>query len=154
MKTNEAGFTLIESVLILMVTAVLILIPTLSIHKMIESVQVDLFFRELSSNITLMQNHSILNDENTTVEFYPAVNGHYINFRVRLNPTHPLNKEMDFDDDLYQLVGQRYSQFSFARQTGNISHSDTRKFQTPKGLYELTYWLGSGRFAFNKISDR
>ena len=153
MNTKEAGFTLIESILILMITASLILVPILSVNKMIESIQTDLFFRELTSNITLMQNHSILNGETTSVQFVPG-DVDQVRFRVNKQTRHPLNRELYFENDLYQLRGRRYSDFSFSRDTGNISQANTRSFRTIKGDYVLIYWLGSGRFEIEKTTDK
>lgn len=153
MKTKEAGFTLLESVLILLITASLILIPVLSIDKMVETVQVDLFFRELSSNITMMQNHSVLSGESTEILFRPYDSGHQIRFRVYGDSSHPLSKTMYLDESFYSLTSKSGSQFSFYGDTGNITTSDTIGFQTAKGKYELTHWLGSGRFAIDKVED-
>ncbi len=153
MKTREAGFTLIESILLLMITASLLLVPMLSINKMIDSIQTDLFFRELTSNITLMQNHAILNGETTSVQFVPGAVDQ-VRFRVNNQTTHPLNRELKLENGLYELRGREYSTFSFARDTGNISQANTRAFRTTQGDYELTYWLGSGRFEITKTADK
>lgn len=151
MKPNQEGFTLLESVLILLITVSLILIPALSIDKMVETVQVDLFFRELSSNITLMQNHSILNGEKTEVRFRPYKSGHRIEFLVNSDSTSPLNKTIYLDESLYYFSMNNGREIIFG-QTGNISTAGNVSFTTSKGEYKLTYLLGSGRFAIDKVS--
>lgn len=153
MKNNEEGFTLVETVLMLMVTAILLFIPVLSIDKMLETVQVDLFFRELSADITLMQNHSILNGYDTNVRFRPYESGHRIEFIVRNDTSSSLNKIVYLDENLYYFSGKSGTDFSFYKDTGRITQTGSRRFTTVKGRYDLTYWLGSGRFAINKVPD-
>lgn len=145
---NESGFVLIETVFLLFVISMMTLIPVLSIDKMIASAQVDAFFRELTSNITLMQNHAILNNERTNVEFLKGqeANDNRIEFKVSGYGEHPLNRTMVLDSPYYAFGTGRYFSFSFLKGSGNISDSKTIEFLTAKGRYTLTYWLGSGRF--------
>jgi competence protein ComGD len=152
-KAKEEGFTLLESMLILLITASLILIPTLSIDRMVETVQVDMFFRELSSNITLMQNYSILHGEKTEVRFRPYESGHRIDFLVNFDASSPLNKTIYLDESLYYFTEKSGSEMIFNGDTGNISGGGTVFFNTVKGEYKLSYWLGSGRFAIDKIEN-
>ena len=42
-KLDEKGFTLLETILVLMITSSLLLFPVLSIENITESVQIDLF---------------------------------------------------------------------------------------------------------------
>lgn len=150
----DDGFTLVELLITLLIISLLIFIPVLSIDKVIDTVQVDLFFRELSSNITLMQNHSILTGERTTVEFYPGEK--IIKFRVydeSKSLEHPLNNEMFLKEGLYELLGNRYERVTFHGTTGNITiynHGWRFNFITSQGAYELVFQLGSGRFDIRK----
>ncbi len=145
MEKNESGFVLIELTVVLLIVSIMILIPTLSIDKMIESTQVDSFFQELSANVTLMQNHAILNDEATQVQFYKGSKGDVIDFKVIGSSEHPLNRKMVLDSEHYSL-STSLADFRFLKGTGNISKSGTVNFNTSKGSYSFTYWLGSGRF--------
>lgn len=145
---NESGFTLIETLLVLLVTSLLILLPTLSIDKMVESLEIDLFFREMTSNITLMQNHAILAGKKTSVEFYPIENNELIRFKVANN--HPLNRTLYLYSPYYWFNGSEPRTFDFKSDTGNISASNTIRFNTTQGMYKLTYLMGSGRFDIKK----
>lgn len=145
---NDSGFVLIETAFLLFIISMMTLIPVLSIDKMIASAQIDAFFRELSSNITLMQNHAILNNERTDIQFVKGKEGaeDIIEFKVNGYADHPLNRRMSVDSPYYAYGTGKYFGFHFKKGTGNISISNTVEFDTVKGRYTLTYWLGSGRF--------
>ncbi len=151
---REAGFTLIESLVVLFVVSLLLFMPILSIHRVVESIKIDLFFRELSSNITLMQNHAILNGEQTRIEFSPSQNS--IRFRVlgsKKGSHHPLNQTIDLGEESYKLQGTGYRQVTFYAHTGNISITDRQwrfNIETTQGIYELVFQIGSGRFDIRK----
>lgn len=151
---NEAGFTLIELMITLFMTSLLIFIPVLSIDKMVEKTQVDLFFRELHSNITLMQNHAMLTGERATVEFYPR--DKIIKFRTyndTQDSSHLLNSEMLLEEGMYDLLGHEHERVTFHGQSGNISVYKNKwrfNFKTSQGPYELVFQLGSGRFDIRK----
>lgn len=155
MINKEDGFTLVESLITLLITSLLIFLPILSIDQMIHSIEVDMFFRELSSNITLMQNHAILAGENTAIEFVPRAN--LIRFKAYdggYDSNHPLNRELVLDDSICKFYGNEYQTIYFKGNTGNISVAFDRwriKFETDKALYELVFKIGSGRFDIRKI---
>ncbi len=149
---HEEGFTLLETLLVLLVASLLLIIPTLSIGHMVESLELDLFFREVTSNITLMQNHAILAGKRTEVKFLPHANRDEIHFQVATN--HPLNRIMVLDSPYYSLRGRGYTDFRFLKDTGNISDSETIGFNTSQGDYILTYLLGSGRFDIKKETNK
>lgn len=155
-KEREAGFTLIETLITLLIVSLLMLMPVLSIDKMTESIQIDLFFRELTSNITLMQNHAILTGEQMVIEFIPKSNVIRFKSDAVLNENdHPLYREMHLQEGLYEFSSDWYGQVVFYGNTGNISSRGgwTTYFETSKGLYKLVFWLGSGRFEIQKIKS-
>lgn len=155
MNNKEDGFTLVESLITLLITSLLIFLPILSIDRLIHSIEVDMFFRELSSNITLMQNHAILTGESTAIEFVPRTN--LIKFKAydgSYNSDHPLNRELLLDDSICKFYGNETQIVYFKANTGNISVLYDRwriKFETNKVLYELVFKIGSGRFDIRKI---
>lgn len=151
MKKKQAGFTLIETLLTLLIVVALVFLPIISIQQTNEKVQIDLFFRELTANITLMQNHAILAEDRTEIQFNPTEDK--IRFKVHDGnsfSTHSLDREMQLDNSVYQLSGSGYKGVSFRRGTGNISidNSDWWRinFDTVQGKYELVFQIGSGRF--------
>lgn len=151
---NEEGFTLIETLITLFITSVFFLMPILAFDQVIENMKVALFFRELSSNITLMQNHAILSGKKTVIEFVPQEN--IIRFKeydVDESANHPINRELYLEEGIYELQSPSYRQIIFHGETGNIAVSNHRwrtAFITGNGSYELVFQLGSGRFDIRK----
>lgn len=146
LKVEEKGFTLLETLLVLMITSSLLLFSVLSIKNVTETIQIDLFFRELTSKITNMQTHAILHDQTTDIQFYPQNN--VIKFRVvDANAQNEFLKETwELDNPYYRLSGTSIKEFAFKKGSGNITKSDRIYIHTTKGEYELVYLMGSGRF--------
>src|SRR5690625_2782626 len=95
---NEDGFTLLESLVVLMIASLFLLIPILSLQQATERVQIELFFRDLTSQITLMQNHAMLAGQPTKITFIPARDT--ISFRVMDLENievddHPINRDIN-----------------------------------------------------------
>lgn len=157
MKCQEDGFTLVETLLTLFVVSLTVLIPILSIDRMIEHMQIDLFFREATANITRMQNHAILNGESTQIEFVNQDGNQYINFVIPHNRSHPASNKIEIDSPYYKLKTGKsnYTKYvKYHHTTGNISDIGTVHFETTTGNYKLTFWLGSGRFEISKTSEK
>lgn len=152
---EEDGFTLVETLIVLLIAGFLTFLPVLSIQQTIERTAVDLFFRELSSHITLMQNHAILAGEMTAVEFAPGAN--VIRFKVinaNNNSHQTLNREISLADAPCQFSGTGYQTVYFKKDTGNIVMMNNRwriRFETELGIYEIVFKLGSGRFDIRKV---
>ena len=144
----EEGFTLIETLIVLLVSSILLLVPTLSMGQLMQEMEVNFFFRELTTNLTLMQNQSIMGGHRTKVSFYGTKQKDHILFEV--NSGHPLNREMVLDRPYYRLAENKPVEFRFKAGTGNITSSNTVKFSSTQGQYKLTYLLGSGRFDIKK----
>lgn len=153
-KNSQGGFTLLETLLTLIIVGLLFSLPVISLEKAVEKVQVDLFFREFSANVTLVQNHALLTGERTEVQFAP--DNELIRFRV-IDGTnqHMLNRTMKTEKGLYEFKGSRGQSYTFFRQPGQIQSltdgSWRTNIETKFGLYEIVFWLGSGRFEIRKI---
>ena len=141
---NQEGFTLIETLIVLLISSILLLIPTLSMGRLIGELEANLFFRELTSNFTLMQNQAIMGGRSTKVTFYGMEGVDRINFEVTTN--HPLNREMILESPYYRLGDKGTKSFRFKEGTGNITKSGSIHMFANNGYYKLTYLLGSGRF--------
>ncbi|MDN6162457.1 MAG: hypothetical protein L0I79_06760 [Atopostipes sp.] len=146
---------MVETLITLLISSFLIFLPVLSISQVVHSVETDLFFRELNSNIKMMQSHAVLEGENTSIEFIPKQNS--IRFKVfskDYSANHPLNRTIELEETNFTFYGDKYLSFYFAANTGNLSVTDNHwrvRFKGKKALYELVFKLGSGRFEVKKI---
>lgn len=143
---SEEGFTLIESIIVLFVIGIFFSFPILSFREAEKDIELDLFFEELSSSITLIQNHAILNGQTTYVEANPDLNTFL--FRVRGEDTHSINHQLDITDTV-MLIGT-VRQYEFQRQSGNQGNLNRLRMDTHKGRFELVFQMGSGRFEIRK----
>lgn len=146
LKTQE-GFTLIESILVLFIIGLIFSFPIFSIRGVEEDIELDLFFEELSSSITMMQNHAILNNQPTYVEADPELKKFL--FRVRGERQHELNHELIVPDSV-TLIGT-VRQYEFQSQSGNQGNLNRLRMDTNQGRYELVFQMGSGRFEIRKV---
>src|SRR5699024_4016362 len=150
MKMNEDGFTLIETLLVLMITSILLLFPVLSIQRVIESKQLDLYFRELTPKITQRQTHAILHNQTTDIKFNPQTNMVYFRIDEYTIQDNNLGETWENDSPYYDLSRTDTKEFAFKKGTGNITKSNRIDINTTKGKYELVYLMGSGRFEIRK----
>lgn len=150
MKKDQSGFTLVETIVVLFITSALIVLPVLSFNRIIETIQIELYFRELASDITAMQNYTILTGNQTRITFAPEKN--VIVYQIAHDPGHPLVREEELNNQYCQLrASVGLITMSFTRNAGNIDSSRTIAFDTTRGRYNLTYLLGSGKFDVKKV---
>jgi competence protein ComGD len=134
---------------VLLISSFILLIPVLSIERVTESVQIEMFFRDLTSQISLMQNHAMLASQPTRISFKPQSNT--INFRVINTENnelqyHPVNRDIDLKGNpYYRLGGTSNRDFIFKTETGHITNSNSIYFDTNRGRYRLVFQIGSGR---------
>lgn len=149
MRKSEEGFTLIETILTLFIISVTLLIPILSIDQVIESTKTELFFREITADITLMQNHAILTGEGTDIEFRMSNGVSRITYSVRNQDKHPLNKIVVIDPELGRFLNTSHTRLVF-NSSGNIGDFGNVNFVMKNGTYRLKFSLGSARFEIEK----
>lgn len=105
-----------------------------------------LFFEEVRSSITLMQNHAVLNDQWTEVEIRPQARE--LVFRVIGDQNHSLNHSISLPEDIKILGGSKL--YRFLSGSGNQGNLNKTKFEVNDDIYELSFKLGSGRFEISK----
>jgi len=143
---NRDGFTLLETLVVLFLVSILVGFPILSVQKAQESVRIKLFIEELSSGITLIQNHAIMNGEATTFQVKSSSDN--IHFRIYGKPSHPLNFTISPPEEV-QLIGGT-KRYIFKSHSGNIGKYETFSINTSEGVYDFVFQMGSGRFYVRK----
>ncbi|API89964.1 hypothetical protein BKP56_12150 [Marinilactibacillus sp. 15R] len=143
---EQNGFTLIESLIVLSLVGIFLLIPVIPFNKMEADIENSLFFEELQSSITLLQNESVLNDEWTEIEMRP--NAREIVFRVIGKRNHILNRSIALPDTIEILGGSKV--YRFLSESGNQGNLNKTRFQVGDKFYTLSFKLGSGRFELSE----
>lgn len=143
---EENGFTLIESLTVLSLVGIFLLIPVIPFNKMESEIEISLFLEELQSNITLMQNEAILNNEWTEVQMRPQ--GRKIVFKVIGKQNHTSNRSITLPDTIEILGG--YKSYRFLSKSGNQGNLNRTRFRVGDKVYTLSFKLGSGRFELSE----
>jgi len=143
---GHEGFTLLETVVVLLLVSILVGFPILSVQKAQESIRINLFIEDLSSGITLIQNHAVMNGETTIFEVNPTSN--VLNFRVYGVNSHPFNYTISPPKEVSLTGGSK--RYMFNSYSGNIGKYETFSINTTEGVYNFVFQMGSGRFYVRK----
>lgn len=148
LNSEDGALTLIESLVVLAAVAFLLLLPTIQMKPVEETVETDLFIEQLSSQITLMHQNAVLNGEMTVIEVEP--NQSRIRFSVIGNSGSALNQTMYLPDHVTVYGG--YKRYSFRPHSGNITTVDRIRFSDSNKTFEFIFQIGSGRFYVKETS--
>lgn len=143
---NKEGFTLLESVVVLFLVSILIGFPILSVRKAEESIKIQLFIEELTTGITLMQSHAIMNRQPTIIEVKPDTQ--MIDFRVYGGDSRSLDYSIIPPEEV--KLANHSEKYIFGSDSGNIGQYGSFSFTAPTGEYKLVFQMGSGRFYVRK----
>lgn len=146
-KHNHNGFTLVESLLVLLVVTLFLGLPMLQIRRWKERLEYQAFIDEFEQRLVQTQQSAIVFRRQTRVQ------------------TEKNTLTIDFA--LYQVDGrfvveklnipkgvtiQRNVYMSFIGKTGNVEQNHTFRFQTPfhNKYLDYVYQIGSGRFVIKE----
>lgn len=146
MKENEDGFTLLEILLVLMIVSMLVLFPVIKMKDTIETIQIDLFFRELTAKITQYQTHAMLSGQDVEIRFMPITQEIYFSRREEGTVTLLEEEIWKLDSLYYEITKGPAKRIGFKEYTGNITNAGFIPFKTVEGRYRLYHQMGSGRF--------
>lgn len=140
--SSENGFTLIELMVVCFVMMIVLSFPVVSFKRAQEQMEIDLFFEQMVSGMTLIQSQAVFNDKWTQVEVRPAAQE--VRFTVRGGLLPEVSHRLTVPDSM-TIVGTSKS-FSFNSGSGNINNFSPINIETSRGRYQISYQLGSGRF--------
>lgn len=143
-RLDDNGMLMLELLLVLMISASLLLLPSLYSKKAMERLEVSLFKEQLESSITAIQTYSILAGIPTTM----TVSAEYkrIDFKVFWEEDHYLNQRLLLPGNMTTPVQKRYQ---FLGNSGNLSRFDALNFDINGERHSLIFQLGSGRYRWN-----
>lgn len=147
LKKSNQGFTLLETILVLIVSSMLLLMPTLITKSVMEEVKRNLFFEEFQSKLTSIQTAALLSNERGKITILKAGR---INYEVEGQPAHRLNKALFLPE---KLTTPTDKVFYFNSGTGNVSNFSTIYFNSSKKQYQFKFQIGSGRYFFEVLEN-
>lgn len=142
MFLNQKGFLLIESMLVLVIAACLLLFPPMLSKEIIAVQEANLFKQQLESSVTATQNYAIVTGKRTKVELFPQ--NRKIVFNVLDDRQHSFNHILPFPKNVSSTSTTKI--FYFGGGDGNISGLDSISFTINGKREKFKFQLGSGRY--------
>lgn len=140
------GFTLIESLLVLLCTSVFLLVPLLGIKSWKEHAEVDLFFYQMERNIQRSHQSSVLENKQTTIT--PNVKTQTINYTY-FHHGNKLSEDVKVQEP---LILKTSDTIDFINYTGNIKKIGDLVIedQLNKRVVKYQFQMGSGKVIRNE----
>ncbi|MGE8204500.1 competence type IV pilus minor pilin ComGD [Heyndrickxia sp. NPDC080065] len=139
-KSNR-GFTLVESLVVLLVISVFMFIGSISVKKLSASIERNNFITQLESDLYYAQSYAMNRHESVLVQFYPYYNQYLAvsknNNKTLFDRKLPVSIEM--------LNGGTFTSYMILPD-GNISKFGTLKFKWNQKDIKLVFNIGRGRF--------
>jgi competence protein ComGD len=142
-KQNEKGFTLIEILIVLSITMLFLLFPFMQIRNMEDNQKLKLFLQQFQSDLFLAQQNAMINQERTRVYI---LNDRY-ELREPISSTSFVIRKFDPKIHFYYFS---MSSIEFGID-GNITKSGKIQVEYKNIIYIITFYLGIGRFSYEKI---
>lgn len=142
LKKEDGFFTLLEGVVVLSITMLLLILPTMHSKPVENTLATDVFINQLKSDITLMHQSAIINGEMSVIEIEPSRK--QIVYSVAGNQSSHLNKTVKLPADISIYGG--YQRFSFRPFSGHLTNVNRVRFKSDQRVFDLVFQIGSGRF--------
>lgn len=137
---NKNGFTLLEMLFSLSITAVIILIIPPFNHNIIENLKKEQFFTLFQSDVLYIQQMQSTTDKNYRIRFFNEYYAIYYEDKSII--------KRDFPKDW--IVDTRGNNIIVFKRFGTILSPRTIVFKTKSDIYHAIFPLGKGRFYIEK----
>src|SRR5699024_5267786 len=115
LRKKQAGFTLIESIVVLSVAVLMLSVPVINIEPVYKQLEEEWFFNELESQLQAMQTFAMVSGSLSLITILPS--SREIKFENSSLPSHPLNRRIKLPDD-FQLLNKESQTRSEERRVG------------------------------------
>ncbi|WP_035029256.1 competence type IV pilus minor pilin ComGD [Carnobacterium mobile] len=140
-RLNCQGMVFIEMLLVLLITATMLSVPTVFSQKIIKDTATQLFIEDLQSSITMAQNHAVLSG-NWSVIDVSAKKG-MISFRTFPEAEKEVTYQLQLPENVTTPSNKQYI---FNGGSGNLQSFSTLYFDIDGIRHGLVFQLGSGRY--------
>ncbi|OIK11765.1 competence protein ComG [Bacillus sp. MUM 116] len=141
MKRSQAGFTLIESLLVLTIFLIISSITVFSIKPQSNRIEDEVFISQLKADLIYAQQYAISHQHEVTVSFMENEYNYYI---FESNDI-PRLVERYYSRDIHVNPGTLPLYFRFLPD-GNVSKFGSFTVVTKDKQFRITFLLGKGRF--------
>ncbi|KQL33839.1 hypothetical protein AN960_19500 [Bacillus sp. FJAT-25509] len=140
---NSFGFTFVEMLLVLSIMILLLILPINQVRKIEDEQKLTLFIQMLQNDIFLAQRNAIIKQIPTRIIFYQD------KYEMEDNLLNPPVVIRNFDKSISITYLTLKPPLRF-NSDGNISSSGTISIKYKKAEYIITFYLGSGRFKYDR----
>ena len=140
---NSFGFTFVEMLLVLSIMILLLILPINQVRKIEDEQKLTLFIQMLQNDIFLAQRNAIIKQIPTRIIFYQN------KYEMEDNLLNPPVVIRNFDKSINITYLTLKPPLRF-NSDGNISSSGTISIKYKKAEYIITFYLGSGRFKYDR----
>ncbi|MFS0861538.1 competence type IV pilus minor pilin ComGD [Fredinandcohnia sp. 179-A 10B2 NHS] len=145
-KVNNKGFTLIETLLVLFIFAVITSISLLHVKPLQESKRIEQFLEQLQNDIFYAQQYAISHSDTSRIIF--SVSEPYYLLSSGSKNINILTRRYDQSIQFSQSTLGTILQFN---SQGNIQKAGSIKVKYQDETYTITFLLGKGRFYVSKM---
>lgn len=142
---REHGYTLIETIVVLLIFSILLLIPALYFPDYGEARKFDAFLTEYKQDLHFAQQHAMATNQAVAVR----VNNNYGYYQVTQHGEEL--KRVPFPDDVRFRSATIPSTSVTFSANGNTVRAGTFHIEGVGRLYRVTFLVGTGRFYFAEI---
>ncbi|MFD4705251.1 competence type IV pilus minor pilin ComGD [Gottfriedia sp. NPDC058432] len=140
---NSFGFTFVEMLLVLSIMILLLILPINQVRKIEDEQKLTLFIQMLQNDIFLAQRNAIIKQIPTRIIFYQD------KYEMEDNLLNPPVVIRNFDKSISITYLTLKPPLRF-NSDGKISSSGTISIKYKKAEYIITFYLGSGRFKYDR----
>jgi competence protein ComGD len=141
MGTNQKGFTLIESLLVLSIFMIISSVTVFSLKPQHSVIEDEVFLTQLKADLYYAQQYAISHQHEVSVVFMPNEYKYYMSLRPEL----PRIIERKYSTSFFLREGTIPLYFKFLND-GNVNKFGSFYIQTKNKSYRLTFLIGKGRF--------
>ncbi|MEH7501440.1 competence type IV pilus minor pilin ComGD [Neobacillus drentensis] len=141
MNTNQKGFTLIESLIVLSIFMIISSITVFSLKPQHSAMEDEAFLTQLKADLYYAQQYAISHQHEVSVVFVPE----QYRYNMFLRPELPPIVQRNYSTNIYLTEGSIPLYFKFLND-GNVNKFGTFIIQTKNKIYVITVLIGKGRF--------
>ncbi|WP_169449757.1 competence type IV pilus minor pilin ComGD [Lacticigenium naphthae] len=144
---NERGFTLLETILVMMVVSGMVLFPIMIIPQIREQTEINQFLSKWETQYHSIQQYAIFYDEFTTMVTLP--DSDTIAFRVPTQSEHILEGDLILPSNM-NLISSSVT-YRIKPKTGILSTIKAIKITSPTKTILIKFQMGSGKYTIEKF---
>lgn len=143
-KKFESGFTLLETVIVLLMLHIVIVIFVFSFHHLIKTYNEQAFFDRFQKDVLYAQQLAIHRQTPTAIKFSPE------DHKYQITAQGKVISQTFYHEDVNISFKTLRPPITFAT-TGNISRPGTLHVTFQKKVYAVVFLLGRGRMYINEV---